>query len=386
MKQLSFQLQEKQSSNTTKQQKLETYESLYKNLDFILLPYAFLLGLKYSLRNPPHLISTNIIFELFSKRNNIDRNDVVQSAIDFFQSEGKLYKKDSRKALRGGNVLGANELMRIIVIGALEIKARHKSIGKLKKVFRKQLPNSEPPLVFAKIARYMNNGHHDENWYEETGKEIVSLFGRFDKELIVSLLSATSIRASLPSNVTKFYKVLNQFFEERVRPVLVGDRKKPKVINSFFSGELDATVHHLNAIKEGSWLSDPENRKKSGRKIKNFADAMLDNIFAIVADVWITRAFGCDRKRTFRSRTTSQSPTQAIYDAIEWYLQTIGELVNKTPRGLCATIWSGIRQEQSRGDTRYTDALKKRLDHGLFSGQYGALIAKRGEGITFEEL
>jgi hypothetical protein len=117
-----------------------------------------------------------------------------------------------------------------------------------------------------------------------------------------------------------------------------------------------------------------------------FASAMGPVEDAIVDDVWITRAFGCDRKRVFESRVTSQSPSKTIYDATEWYLQTLAGLVGKKARGVCAMIWVGIRQETNKETARYTDPIKNRLNHGLFSGQYGNLKPSKNGGIEFESL
>ncbi|MEK7228017.1 MAG: hypothetical protein AAB681_01520, partial [Patescibacteria group bacterium] len=297
-----------------------------------------------------------------------------------------LFKKDSTKRLRGGNNMKASELETILVSGALEIQIRHRSISKMKDVFRKKLPKSDPSLLFSKITRYVNNGMMDEFWYEGTGKEIKDLFDGFDPEIIASLLSITSIRATVTSNATKFFKALQQFYENKIYTVLVGNRKNRKKMNSAFRGFLDASLYHLNSLKNGKSMIDPAHRLVNGRKIKNFTDAMLSGVEAIVDDVWITRAFGCDRKRVFRSRTTSQSPTKAIYDATEWYLQTVAHLVGKKGRGLCAMIWSGVRQEKSKSSTRYTEALRKRLDHGLFVGHYGKLMISEKGGIEFESL
>lgn len=363
----------------------KAYEHKYKNLDFILYPYAFLLGLKHHDRSIDPSDQMLLLCELFCrKENGNDFLKVQQSVEAFMAEESSFFKKDPKKPLRNGNAFDAALLQKIVAIGTIELKREYKGIKELKAFYRRKLPTSNPPLLFSKIARYINNGRYDERWYEITGKEIAELFSDFEPELIASLLGVTSIRASLPSNVTKFYKVLNQFFENKIYKVLVGSKGKKKEMVSTFNGVLDASLLHLNALKNNGSLLRSGDRKKNGRKIKNFIDAMLTNIMAIVADVWITRAFGCDRLRVFRSRTTSQSPTRAIYDAIEWYLQTLATSVNKEPRGLCAMIWSGIRQESVRGETRYSEALKRRLDHGLFAEQYGKLVPGP-KGIGFQE-
>ena len=216
----------------------------------------------------------------------------------------------------------------------------------------------------------------------------MALFPEFNAEIIASLLAITSIRATVTSNVTKFFKALDQFHKNETHTVAFGKRSEKKTIESAFKGFLDASLHHLNLLKKGGSLLDPENATKNGRKIKRFTGAMGTDEDAIVDDVWITRAFGCDRKRWFRGRIISQSPTKAIYDATEWYLQTLASLVGKKARGVCAMIWVGIRQETTKQTARYTDPIKRRLEHGLFKEQHGKLVVSRSEkgGIEFESL
>ncbi len=270
------------------------------------------------------------------------------------------------------------EFEELIVKGAFEIKARHKSITALKKSFRKKLPSSNPSLAFGKIARYLNNGFTHELWYEETGKEIAEMFPEFDPELIASLLAITSIRAGVASNVTKFFKALHQYHEDTKYIVSVGKRTDSRKIKSNFIGFLDASLHHLNLLKKGESLIDPSVRLANGRKIKNFADAMLNNTEAIVDDVWITRAFGCDRKRLVKGRMTSQSPSKSVYDATEWYLQTLAQLTGKKARGVCAMIWCGIRQETTKSSARYTQSLSESVFlMGFLQSSMGTLLLQK---------
>lgn len=381
-KQMSFKL--KKDSNSTKNPtKVEhSYEDEFSKLDFILMPYAFLLGSKIHHKVEERDYSP-ILYKLFSK--NVKYSESAMQQINsFLEKEHTWFKKDPKKGLRGENNISLIRLKEILVSGALEIDIRHKSISGMKKRFRKRLPKSKPPLHFAKITRYINNGIDHEFWYEETGKEIAVLFPAFDAELIASLLAITSIRATVTSNATKFFKALDQFYKDETHEVPFGKRIDQKTIISHFKGFLDASLHHLNSLKNGVSLLDPSHREKNGRKIKNFAHAMCSGEDAIVDDVWITRAFNCDRKRGFRDRIISQSPTKAIYDATEWYLQTIANLVGKKARGLCAMIWVGIRQETTKETARYTDAIKKKLDHDLFAAQSGVLKPGKNGGIEFE--
>jgi hypothetical protein len=375
-----------ENSNLTKKTvpKDHHYEEEFTNLDFILVPYAYLLGIKANHKSS-NKNEEKFLLDLFCK-NNQTKDSLVSNVNAFIEKESMWFKKDPSKNTRNNNLFTTKELREVFISGAIEIQLRHKSISKIKKEFRKRLPESKPRLVFGKIARYLNNGSLHEFWYEETGKEIEELFPEFDPELIKSLLAITSIRATLPSNVTKSFKALDQYHKDEIYDVPLGKKGDKKIIKSAFKGFLDAQLHHLNLLKKGESLTNPENLLKNGRKIKMFASAMGPVEDAIVDDVWITRAFGCDRKRVFESRVTSQSPSKAIYDATEWYLQTLAGLVGKKARGVCAMIWVGIRQETNKETARYTDPIKNRLNHGLFSAQYGNLKPSKNGGIEFESL
>lgn len=362
-----------------------SYEEDFPDLDFILAPYAFLLGIKHPFYKMPASKEKELLYQLFCK-NKKNISSVLEHVNEFFSKESLWFKEDPTKMSTRVNLFTEEDLKNFFVLGALEIRHRHGSIRAFKNKFRKKLPASKPPLVFGKVARYLNNGAPHEFWYEETGKEIEELFPEFDPELIKALLAITSIRASLPSNVTKSFKALDQYHRDELYDVFLGKKGDKKVAKSAFKGFLDAQLHHLNLLKKGESLTNPKNLLKNGRKIKMFASAMGSVEDAIVDDVWITRAFGCDRKRIFESRTTSQSPTKAIYDATEWYLQTLAGLIGKKPRGLCAMIWAGIRQETNKETARYTDPIKNRLNHGLFYGQYGNLKPSKNGGIEFELL
>lgn len=364
------------------------YEEEFPELDFIVMPYAFLLGIKRE-----HKVSLlkrkRLLRELFCKNPKQDLVETLVVTNIFIKKECVWFKKDPSKAPKGDNMLSCDELEEILASGVVEMKLRHKSILKVKSSFRAGLPESKPPLMFGKITRYINNGYNHEFWYEETGKEIAKLFPGFDPDLIASLLASTSIRADLPSNVTKSFTALNQFFKNKTHVVPFGKRSEGKTKETYFPGHLDASMHHLDLLKSGVPLTYSSEGTKNGRKIKNFKDAMVSiNVHAIVNDMWIARAFGCDRKRIFRGRIISQAPTKAIYDATEWYLQTLASLVKKKARGVCAMIWVGIRQETTKGTVKYTDPIKERLNHGLFEGQYGNLKVseKKDGGIEFEEL
>ncbi len=364
------------------------YEEEFPNLDFILMPYAFLLG-KKSEHKTTLPTRKKLLKELFCQNQKKRFVKISKSIDEFIKKECLWFKKDASKALKGNNVFSPDDLCEILASGVVEMKLRHKSIFRVKENFRTNLPKAEVPAMFGKIARYLNNGANYEFWYEETGKEIAELFPGFDPDLIASILASTSIRADLPSNVTKSFKALDQFFRNKTYVVPFGKRADGKTKETHFPGHLDASMHHLDLLKNGIPLTySSEEKTKNGRKIKNFKDAIVSiNVHAIVNDIWICRAFGCDKKRIIKGGLiATQSPSEAVYNAIEWYLQTLATLVRKKARGVCAMIWVGKRQETTKGEVKYTAPIRKRLDHGLFKELYGDLKVSKKEdgGIEFE--
>lgn len=358
------------------------YEEDFPQIDFILFPYIYLLG-KKSVGQEFHMDEKQMINRLFSKNH---KEDIHEQFKLFLQKETPLFKKNSQMKTLVGNTFSYDELYGLVIKGIREFIIIHKKPNSVRKKFRSQLPASTPALHFSLIARFINNGYHDEFWYEKIATEIERLFPHFEPKLIKSLLSITSIKANLPSNIKKFFKVLHLFYLEKKVPVRIGQKGKEEIIETFFPGLLWAQMKHLQSLKDGVPLIASSQKNKRGRKIKNFADAMDGDAVSIIADVWITRAFDCDVKRFFGGKWISTSPSKAVYDAIEWYLQTIGELANKDPCGVCAMIWSGIRSEKTKQDTEYTYFLKMRLSHGLFHDQFGDLMVMEvGRGIGFQE-
>ncbi len=369
-----------------KSKELPWYEdTICPNLEFILVPYAILLGMQSQGRSSiPTPIAQGLIKELLSPINSTLDEHVVEQIERYITAEAGWIKKNPMLPLRGVNRLNRDEFAEMLAYGAMQMKKAGGSLYELKRRLRSEMPKNPHLLKFSRIGRYFVNGSKDRDWYIETGKEIAELFSGFEPALIASLLSITSIRNTVATNATKFFKALKQFYAKEIYTVLIGERGSKKAIKSSFEGFVDASLIHLNSFKSGEPLIDAE--KRNARKIRNFADAMLDNVEAIVADIWIMRSFGCDLKYAYHDRLVSRAPTRKLYDAIEWYLRTLGSKSHNEPRSLCSMVWSGIRQETSVTSTRYTDTLKKRLNHGLFIGHYGKLIIDEEKGVSFEEL
>ncbi len=372
------------------QQKMEIpwYEdTICKDLEFIAVPFAVALG-AWTL-TPQTLVLTRqtkmrLVRQLLWPLKKSPVKNIDEQISLYLKSESKHLRKDHTKRLHGNNQMSEGGFIDLLAHGALELSRRSKSLQSFKRSLRQQLPVCPYTLKFSRLGRYLLNGAKDEFWYRDTGTEIANLFSAFDPELITSLLAITSIRSTVSTNAMKFFKALQQFYETNIYTVLIGERKNKQKIQSSFQGLLDASIIHLNKLKSGESLVNSD--QKNARKIRMFASAMLDNIEAIVADIWIMRSFGCDLKYFYGKNLVSRSPTRSLYDAIEWYFQVLGGYIGKEPRGVCSMVWSGIRSETTSSSTRYSATLKARLSHGLFAEQYGKLVLNPNGGIKFEEL
>lgn len=366
---------------------LPWYENtICPNLEFIAVPHALLLGSQSRPEELPTLsweIKLRLVKQLLWPLKKYSHDSIEQQIHAYLQSESQWLRKDYTKRLRAFNRMSEDEFIDLLAYGAFELSRRATSVRSFKRSLRKQLPESSDKLMFSRLGRYILNGRVDEHWYRDLTKEITELFPEFDQKLIASLLSITSIRSSLPTNIAKFFKVLHQFFEEKNYTVETGKKGQKISKESMFKDVLDASLANLDLLKKGEPLIDSD--KKNAPKIRRFAGAMVGVTEAVVVDIWIMRSFGCDNKRLYNDNFVSTSPTRSLYDAIEWYFQALGEYVNKEPRGVCSMAWSGIRSETNSATTRYSDILRGRLGHGIFEEQYGRLIAVLKKGIKFEE-
>lgn len=192
------------------------------------------------------------------------------------------------------------------------------------------------------ISRYAYLGRRDKDWYAECRKTLVDIFGEDELWLVTSLLAATSINSSLKSNITLFRKA----YYEIKNNLPIGN----------YLPIIKSQIHLIRNCED-----------LSGRKINSFACAMRGDRFAVVVDIWITRAFGMDRqyKRLsgpHKDRMHDGGPTNKQYTIIESWIRQEAAYRQMYPAELCAMIWGGIRRERS-GDnqTKYCDFLRQKL-------------------------
>lgn len=186
------------------------------------------------------------------------------------------------------------------------------------------------------IPKYVEQGKDNKNWYAECEHILINFFG--DKyKLAAEILAATSINTSLTSNVKLFSKAWVQIHEDLP-----------------FTGYLPNIQKQLQQIKAGTGIT--------GQKIQAFRNAMTGDENAIVADIWIARAFKV-HKTYFRSgdgRERSAGISKGHFDAITRFYRSEAPYYGLQPREMCSMTWAGIRRETfPREKTHYRDYLAK---------------------------
>lgn len=168
-----------------------------------------------------------------------------------------------------------------------------------------------------KLLKSFETGQGEMKWYDDTFKELQTFFGK-DAEMVAGFLTATSINATVKSNISLAMKAYKQW--------KVGEE---------FSGYLPSVIDELNRVKSGQPLA--------GRKLDNFRRAILGDPDAVVVDRWMLRAFG-DNKRL------AATPTQ--YDLYENAIKELAKQRGVTPRQMQAAIWFGVKNAAEKGKAR----------------------------------
>jgi hypothetical protein len=369
--------------------KHEMWEDNLPSADFIGLPHVFLSGAfenrsRISNTSRPTMSKSSILTgmaELLHVKNTTLLRDEIEK---YIRRESYLLKKET-KARRIVNPAGEDFFYAAIERGFNHFEDEYLLPGYLRERMRDSIPQTSTPMKFSGVTRFVANGTGDMNWYQDTNKALQRLLPDHPIKLLCDLFAATSIRASLESNVTKFFSALDQYYENRLRKVTVtGQGGKKVIIDSYFEKFLDATIINLNHIKNGIELGG--GKKGSARKIRNFSLAMQGFIHAVVADIWITRVFDADVLYKYKGEYTSRAPSNSLYNAIEWYTRDLAKTIGFEARAVNAMMWGSIRFEEddTKNDTKYQVPLGQRLSHGLFTDQYGSLVST-GNGIAFKQ-
>jgi hypothetical protein len=165
--------------------------------------------------------------------------------------------------------------------------------------------------------KYFLAGLRSRYWYSDEEKSLREILFFEDYNEVAAILAATSIRASISSNVTKAVKCLYQIHTQQA-----------------FTGNLPVVIKQLELFKSGEPLS--------GQKIENFRKALCGDPYGVAVDIWVCRAFGLKES----------SPSKKVYADVYGQIVQYGERVGVEPRGVQACIWDGIRRQQGGARVR----------------------------------
>ncbi len=372
------------------EQKEPHLEDHFSNEKTALLTVIAFLGTESSYAFSPINISLEDKYKLIAKVLGMTLYSKAKKHLSWFVTyNAKRIKRDWNIMTTKNNHLEEEEFLQILVVGSTILYDRMGSfqkIGELRtKIYSVLTGNYTKKVKFSDLPRYILNGRGSKDWYKDNLESMKRLLPEFDPVLMCQLFSATSIRNHVSGNVIKFFRALLQFYDPVTRKVALGKNGSKKVIDSKFSGYVDATVYQLQQIYQ--LTHNPEVVDQQKRKTKNFAQAMYNNENAVVVDIWLMRAFDCDIRYKYKGVLESRSPTKSLYDCIEKYFQVVAPILGLKAREISSMTWGGIRREMYKNGSLvdYSPFMKKKLNHGLFSDQFGKL--KLGEnGVFFEVL
>lgn len=375
------------------QQKEPHLEDWFKNEKTILLPVIAFLGVQqkdYVFK--PENFSLEQKYEVLARvlgmTTMFQKTKAKKHLAWYVEYTASRTKRNWNLMTLKNNHLEAEEFLEILVAGSFILRDMLGSFQKVdslrSKIYSVLTGNYASKVKFSDLPRYILNGRGSKDWYKENLEKMKNLLPEFDPVLLCQLFSATSIRNHVSGNVIKFFRALMQFYDPVNRKVALTVKGKKKIVESKFSGYIDATIYQLQQIYERTHNPEVVDQKK--RKTKNFAQAMFDNEDAVVVDIWLMRAFDCDIKYKYKGVLESRSPTKSLYDCIEKYFQLIASILGLKAREVSSMTWGGIRREMYRNGAivDYTPFMKKKLDHGLFRELFGGLKLGK-EGVFFEE-
>lgn len=202
----------------------------------------------------------------------------------------------------------------------------------------------------SKIKQYVSIGKRDFNWYQDCSDTFIDLYGEENLTTVCKLFAATSINTSMKGNITLFRRA----FYEITHGLPIGTT----------GGYLPIIKQQLENVRLGLPLT--------GRKINAFSvamDRLPESHMQVVVDVWLTRAFGVDRKYFRQSKGKAKGVgmdrdagvSDGLYTIIEEWCRDEAMRMGIEPRQLSAMIWAGVRIS-TNGDrrTHYKEILRSK--------------------------
>ncbi len=204
------------------------------------------------------------------------------------------------------------------------------------------------------VLEYIIEGASDKDRYPETYEMLCKRYGE-DTELMIYILSATSIRSTLESNVAKALDAFEMFNLE--------DEQE-------FINFMDGISTQLKSIKRKMSKQKEflDGHPLSGRKVISFSNGMLGDINVVVVDRRLQRAFKIDN---------NTSPSTKEYDQVENLVRIIAKAIGREPRQVSASIRCSIRRKYFKDQKDYGVALlqqERKRAHRKAEKEYHASI------------
>lgn len=181
-------------------------------------------------------------------------------------------------------------------------------------------------------------------WYN-VKEPLEELFGQ-DAPVMAKILAATSNNSTVKSNTTIALKVYGQW---KLNPT-----KDPiGVMSTMYPAIRDAV----------------EGREFGGRKVNNFAKALMGDPSAVVVDRWMMRAFF--------GKAAKDVPSPAEYDFIEHQVHELAKTHGMTPADVQAALWFSVKKESEAADRTAAIARGERPRTPAESPDYGTLLKEK---------
>jgi len=214
------------------------------------------------------------------------------------------------------------------------------------KLLEQQIAKSETGLTkVKKLLSFVETGKGDAEWYN-TGDELNKYFGE-DAPMVAKLIAATSNNSTVKSNLTLALKAYAQHKANPEAPI---------------EGIMRSLLPAVDRARTGQDLG--------GRKVDNFAKALMGDPNAVVVDRWMMRAWG------FKGDV----PTPAQYDIIEHGIKELAQRHQMEPRQVQAAIWFGVKKEAEAGRNRPDSPAYGTILNGMF-GQGAPVQETLQEGL-----
>jgi hypothetical protein len=238
--------------------------------------------------------------------------------------------------------------------------------------------------LVGKVVGIASQGYDHRGWYQENYDWFTGLFGKDEGTLWLRILGATSQRNTLQSNVTLAVKAMKRWKEQgTILEVSVPD------IVRHDTGEVLAYTTPSNYLPalESQLTKTLNNQHITGRKIRNFVDALTGNRDAVVIDMWMAKAWQLE-PREYKGLEYYEVKDRQ-YDYCEEGTRMVARFFGVDARDVQAMVWTAMRgAEYTDRRIRHIQTYKEQflglIRHNLIYQPYtGTNYFIGGDGLVY---